>query len=152
MNAPRGAPLAWIAAFKFAKAAVLAAFAFAVHALSRHEAHDAFVAWLGHRAMSPHAHLLERFAQWLDGTSPARIELAAGAALVYAVLYAVEGWGLARRRPWAIWMTVIATSLLVPLEAWAIAVHPTAVAAAALVANLAIVAYLAFALRRHLYG
>ena len=151
MNASGSTPLAWIAAFKFLKAAVLAAFAFAVHALSRHAVHDAFVGWLGRSAMSPHAHLLERLAQWLDGTSPARIELAAGAALVYAVLYAVEGWGLARRRPWAIWMTVVVTSLLVPFEIWALVIHPAPVAAGALVANLAVVAYLVVTLRRHRY-
>jgi uncharacterized membrane protein (DUF2068 family) len=144
----RGAALAWIAGFKFVKAAALVAFAIALHTLTRAEAHAQFVWWLGHNALSPHVHLLERLAQWLDGASPDRIELATGAALVYAVLYAVEGWGLARQRPWAIWMTVIATSLLVPFEIWALVAHPTAVSAGALVLNLAIVAYLATALRR----
>ena len=148
-EASRGTALAWIAGFKFAKAAVLCAFAFVVHGLTHAQAQQHFVYWLGHNAMSPHAHLLQRAAEWLDGTSPRRIELAAGAALVYALLYAVEGWGLWRRKPWAIWMTVVATSLFVPFELWALAAHPTWVSAGALGVNLAIVGYLAVMLRRH---
>src|SRR5436190_22283570 len=41
--------------------------------------------------------------------------LAAGA-LGYGVLELVEGVGLFLRRRWAEWLTVVATSLLVPLE------------------------------------
>lgn len=148
----RGTPLAWIAGFKLVKASVLVAFAFAAHTLTHAEAQQHFVYWLGHNAMSPHAHLLQRLAEWLDGASPHRIDLAAGAALVYATIYAIEGWGLWRRRPWAIWMTLVATSLFVPFEAWALASHPTPVSAGALAVNLAILAYLAVALRKHRYS
>ncbi|HVJ61123.1 MAG TPA: DUF2127 domain-containing protein [Tahibacter sp.] len=140
--------LAWIAIFKFVKSAVLIAFAFVVHGLTHAQAQQHFVYWLGHNAMSPHTQLLQHAAQWLDGTPPSRIDLAVGAALVYATLYAVEGWGLWRRKSWAIWMTLVATSLFVPLEIWALATHPTWLRAGALVINLAIVGYLAIMLRR----
>jgi uncharacterized membrane protein (DUF2068 family) len=140
------------AVFKLVKAFELEAFAVGVHGLSHAEAQQRLVWWLGHNAMSPHAHLLQHLAEWLAGVEPRRIELAAGAAFFYALLYAVEGWGLWRGRSWAIWVTVVATGLFVPFEIWAIVLHPTAVSVGALVFNLAILAYLVFALRRHLYG
>lgn len=148
----RGTPLAWIAGFKLVKAFVLVAFAIGVHGLTHGEAQQRLVWWLGHNAMSPHAHLLQQLAEWLDGVEPSRIELAAAAAFFYAVLYAVEGWGLWRGKSWAIWVTVVATSLFVPFEIWAIVLHPTIVSVGALLFNLAILAYLVFALRKHIYG
>jgi uncharacterized membrane protein (DUF2068 family) len=69
-------------------------------------------------------------------------------ALGYGLLESVEGVGLWLDKLWAEYLTVIATSLLVPLELYELARKPTLLKAAGIAVNLAIVAYLARALRR----
>ena len=70
------------------------------------------------------------------------------AALLYGVLEMVEGVGLWLDQLWAEYLTVIATSLLVPLEVYELVRHPSVVKAAGIVVNLAIVAYLGWGLRK----
>ena len=70
------------------------------------------------------------------------------AALLYGVLETVEGIGLWLDQLWAEYLTVIATSLLVPLELYELVRKPSMIKAAGIVVNLAIVAYLGWRLRQ----
>jgi uncharacterized membrane protein (DUF2068 family) len=70
------------------------------------------------------------------------------AALGYGVLELVEGVGLWLRQRWAEWLTVIATSLLIPVELYELARKPSMLKAAGLVVNVVIVAYLVHVIRR----
>jgi uncharacterized membrane protein (DUF2068 family) len=63
-------------------------------------------------------------------------------AIGYGVLELVEGGGLFYRKRWAEWLTVIATSLLVPLEAYELVRRPSWLKAAGIAVNVAIVVYL----------
>jgi uncharacterized membrane protein (DUF2068 family) len=63
-------------------------------------------------------------------------------ALAYAVLMATEGVGLYLRKSWARWVTIIATSSLVPFELYEIAREATPPRIVVLLANVAIVIYL----------
>jgi uncharacterized membrane protein (DUF2068 family) len=76
------------------------------------------------------------------------ITLFGAGALAYGVLEVVEGVGLWLRQRWAEWLTVIATSLLVPLELYELARNPSALKGVGLAVNLLIVAYLIRVLRR----
>lgn len=62
---------------------------------------------------------------------------------VLGSLNLMEGYGLYRRRRWAEWLTVIATSLFIPLELYEVAQKQTTIRIGALVINVAIVYYLA---------
>jgi uncharacterized membrane protein (DUF2068 family) len=64
------------------------------------------------------------------------------AALGYGTLELVEGYGLWRRYRWAEWLTVVATSLLIPFELYELVHRPTALKAAGLLVNVLIVIYL----------
>lgn len=68
-------------------------------------------------------------------------------ALAYGVLEGVEAYGLARRRRWGEWLTVIATSLLLIPEIWELTKSTTLLKLGALIVNLAIVAYLLWRIR-----
>ena len=72
------------------------------------------------------------------------------AALGYGLLESVEGVGLWLERLWAEYLTVIATSLLIPFELYELARKPSLLKGAGIVVNIAIVVYLARALRRRL--
>jgi Predicted membrane protein (DUF2127) len=70
------------------------------------------------------------------------VRIAALFALGYGVLELVEGTGLWLDQLWAEYLTVIATSLLIPLELYELVRNPRVLKAGGLVVNLAIVAYL----------
>lgn len=69
--------------------------------------------------------------------------LAVGA-IVYAALEGTEGVGLAMRRRWAEYLTVIATGILIPYEAYEVIRHPSLFKVGALLLNVAVVGYLAY--------
>jgi uncharacterized membrane protein (DUF2068 family) len=66
------------------------------------------------------------------------------AAIAYALLEGTEGVGLAMRRRWAEYLTVIATGLLIPYELYEVIRHATLFKVGALLLNLAVVGYLAY--------
>ena len=70
--------------------------------------------------------------------------LLAGGAIVYALLEGTEGVGLAMRRRWAEYLTVIATGLLIPFEAYEVIHQATLFKVGALLLNVAVVGYLAY--------
>ena len=69
-------------------------------------------------------------------------------ALCYGVLELVEGVGLWLRQRWAEWLTVVATSLLIPLELYELARKPSVLKAGGLLVNVLIVWYLLRVVRR----
>ena len=72
------------------------------------------------------------------------ITLLAIGAIVYALLEGTEGVGLAMRRRWAEYLTVIATGILIPYELYEVIHHVTLFKVGALLLNLAVVGYLAY--------
>jgi uncharacterized membrane protein (DUF2068 family) len=72
------------------------------------------------------------------------ITLIAFSAILYAALEATEGVGLAARRRWAEYLTVIATGILIPFEVYEVLLRPTLFKVGALLLNLAVVGYLAY--------
>ena len=72
------------------------------------------------------------------------VSVVAIAAIAYALLEGTEGVGLAMRRRWAEYLTVIATGILIPYEAYEVIHHATLFKVGALLLNLAVVGYLAY--------
>ena len=65
-------------------------------------------------------------------------------AIAYAFLEGTEGVGLAMRRRWAEYLTVIATGILIPYEAYEVVYRPTLFKVGALLLNVAVVGYLTY--------
>ncbi len=72
------------------------------------------------------------------------ITILAVSGLAYAALEATEGLGLAMRRRWAEYLTVIATGILIPYEAYEVVIHATLFKVGALALNVAVVGYLSY--------
>ncbi len=70
------------------------------------------------------------------------------AALLYAVLEGAEAYGLWTRKRWGEWLTVVATSLFFIPEIWELAKSASLLKVGAILANVVIVAYLIWRLRR----
>ncbi len=69
-------------------------------------------------------------------------------AIAYAALEGTEAYGLWRRRRWGEWLTVVATSLLLIPEIWELTKSVSPLKVGGLLANLLIVGYLLWRLRR----
>ena len=76
------------------------------------------------------------------------MKLFGAGALGYGVLELVEGVGLFYRRRWAEWLTVVATSLLIPLELYEVVRSPSLLKAGGIAVNVVIVIYLYRIVRR----
>jgi uncharacterized membrane protein (DUF2068 family) len=87
-------------------------------------------------------HLLLRLLIFIGNFS--HVDVLAIGAIGYALLEGTEGVGLAMRRRWAEYLTVIATGVLIPYEAYEVVHHLTLFKVGALLLNLAVVGYLAY--------
>ena len=72
----------------------------------------------------------------------AKVYILAGATFLYGVLESVEATGLAFRKLWAEYLTIAVTASLIPFEVFELAKELTAVKAATLAMNAAILVYL----------
>jgi uncharacterized membrane protein (DUF2068 family) len=100
--------------------------------------------------IDPRQHFFHRIVTRLHHLHAHELRIAAFAALCYGALELVEGVGLWLDQLWAEYLTVIATSLLLPLELYELVSKPSLLKACGIVVNIAIVAYLAWMLRRRL--
>ncbi len=98
--------------------------------------------------LDPRQHFLHRIVTRLHRLRAHELRIIAIGALGYGALELVEGVGLWMDKLWAEYLTLVATSLLIPLELYGLALHPTLWKAGGICVNFLIVLYLALALRR----
>src|SRR5581483_2158809 len=89
-----------------------------------------------------HAALLK-----VDALTPAHFRFAAFTSLGYSALLMTEGVGLWLQKRWAEYVAVISMALLLPFEVYELIDRITPLRAGALIANVAIVAYLVWHLK-----
>ncbi|MCS6291964.1 MAG: DUF2127 domain-containing protein [Nitrospira sp.] len=85
----------------------------------------------------------------VDALQPHSVLVAGLISLGYAGLMVVEGVGLWLEFSWAAYLTVVSTSLLIPVEVYEIVDHVSLVRVGALLLNLGIVGYLISQLKHH---
>ena len=71
-----------------------------------------------------------------------------GLTFAYAALFLTEGIGLSLQKRWAEWLTIVSTGSLIPFEAYELATHSSLAKLVLLAANLAIVVFLIWRIRR----
>lgn len=98
--------------------------------------------------LDPRRHFIRHVVAKLGRLKRHEVQFFGGVAIGYAALEITEGVGLFYRKRWAEWLTVIATSLLVPLESYELVRHPSALKAGGIAVNVLIVAYLVRVVRR----
>lgn len=81
--------------------------------------------------------------EWLTSVKGGTIIGISAGMFLLSLLNFVEAYGLHMRQRWAEWLTVIATSLFIPIELYEVTQEQTTVRIAALFLNIAIVYYLA---------
>src|SRR5262245_61105387 len=98
--------------------------------------------------LDPRRPFLHRIVVYLHDLHASEVRVAAIAALGYGALELVEGTGLWLDQLWAEYLTLIATSLLIPFELYELVHRPNVWKAGGLLVNIAIVAFLAYLLMR----
>lgn len=86
---------------------------------------------------------IQEFVDWLTNIKGGTIIGISAGMFILSSLNLIEAYGLHMRRRWAEWLTVIATSLFIPLELYEVVQKQTLLRIGALVINVAIVYYLA---------
>jgi uncharacterized membrane protein (DUF2068 family) len=144
---PRFNVLRTIAVYKLVKVLLLLALAYGEVRLRDASLAAKLVTWASARPLGLEHDVATRFLQWFSGLSASRVHALRIVTLSYAAVFATEGIGLWMQKQWAEWLTVIITASLIPLEVWELVFRPNIGKAAVLVANTAIVIYLAWHVR-----
>jgi uncharacterized membrane protein (DUF2068 family) len=135
--------LKWIIAFKALKSALLAGLGVTL-LVTRHTDPSELLVRV---AMTLHlpvtSHLVERALAFAAKLTMRRREALAVTAFAYAVLLGTEGVGLHYRKPWARWLTIIATASLIPFEIYECIHEPHVARFVVLLINVLVVIYLA---------
>ncbi len=98
--------------------------------------------------LDPRRAFLHRIVAYLHHLHASELRIVAIVAIGYAALEIVEGVGLWLDQLWAEYLTVIATSLLLPWELYELVHRPSVWKAGGIAVNITIVSYLAYLLSR----
>jgi uncharacterized membrane protein (DUF2068 family) len=143
-----GRGLQLIAAFKLLKGFALLAVGIGAMKLLHKDVAALVEHWIGVFQVDPHNHFIHKLLKKLSILDDRRLKELSVGTFIYAAIFFTEGIGLALRKRWAEYFTIIVTASLLPLEVYVLAKHPSVGEVFALVINLAVVAYLVRELRR----
>ena len=138
-----------IAVFKFIKGAVLLALAFGALTFFLHKDVASEVEhWLDQLRIDPDNQFVGALLSKLQLVHSKELKELSALGAGYAALFLTEGTGLLFRKRWAEWLTIVATSSLMPFEVYELVKEFTAVRLLALLVNAAVVLYLIYLVRQ----
>jgi uncharacterized membrane protein (DUF2068 family) len=144
---PRGLWL--IAAFKFFKGLALLAVGIGTLNLIHKNVAAQIEEWIELLQVDPQNHYIHRILEKLSKLDARRLKELSVGTFFYSALFLTEGIGLGLRKRWAEYLTIVSTSLFIPLEVYELAKRGTPMKGILLLVNAAIVAYLVKELRRN---
>lgn len=137
-----------IAIFKFVKGALLLALAFGALTLLHKDVASEVEHWLDQLRIDPDNEFVGAFLSKLQLVHTKELKEISALGAGYAALFLTEGTGLLFRKRWAEWLTIVATSSLMPLEVYELIKEFTGVRLLALLINAAVVLYLIYLVRQ----
>jgi uncharacterized membrane protein (DUF2068 family) len=144
----QGRGLLVIAVFKILKGLLLMAVGFgALHFLHRDLASEV-ARWVDLLRIDPHSHYLHWILGKVANVDEKKMRELSVGTFFYSALFLCEGTGLALRKRWAEYLTIVSTASLMPIEILEIHKSPSAAKVVLLLINLAVVVYLVIELRR----
>lgn len=143
-----GGGLRLIAAFKLLKAVALIAVGIGALKLLHKDTAAIVEHWVNVFRVDPHNHFIDRLLEQLAIIDDRRLKELSIGTFVYAGIFLIEGVGLALKKRWAEYFTIITTSSLLPIEIYELAKRASTGKVLALLINLAVVVYLVVELRR----
>ena len=136
-----------IAVFKFIKGALLLALAFGALSFLHKDVASEVEHWLDQLRIDPDNRFIGALLSKLQLVHTKELKELSALGAGYAALFLTEGTGLLFRKRWAEWLTIVATSSLMPIEVYELIKKFTAVRLLALLINAAVVLYLIYLVR-----
>ncbi len=136
-----------LAIIKFVKGIILLIVGIKLLTLINKDAADVFEAFITRHGIDSGNRIVNTIAEKLEGVGNTQLVMFSVGSFLYSALQLTEGIGLWLQKRWAEVLTVIATSLLIPLEIYEIFEKFTWVRVGVLVLNLFVVWYLATRLK-----
>jgi uncharacterized membrane protein (DUF2068 family) len=143
-----GRGLRLIAAFKLLKGFALLAVGIGAHKLLHKDVAALIEHWVGVFQVDPHNHFIHKLLEKLSILDDRRLRELSVGTFIYSGIFFTEGVGLALRKRWAEYFTIITTSSLLPIEVYELIRHASIGKGFALLINLVVVAYLVRELRK----
>jgi uncharacterized membrane protein (DUF2068 family) len=137
-----------IAVFKLFKGVAFLAVALGARHLLSQDLSAAVERWVDFLRIDPHNHYIHILLEKIAKIDAKRIRELRIGTFFYAILFLIEGTGLALRQRWAEYVTIISTSSLIPVEVYELLKQYTPLKVGFLLVNVAVVVYLIFELRR----
>jgi uncharacterized membrane protein (DUF2068 family) len=137
-----------IAAFKIFKGLALVAVGIGALRLLHKDVAAETERWIELLRVDPHNHYIHRVLEKLPILDARKLKELSVGTFFYSALYLTEGIGLALRKRWAEYFTIVSTSLFIPLEIYELIKHASIAKGVLLLVNAGIVAYLVVELRR----
>ena len=137
-----------IALFKFVKGAVLLALAFGALSFLHKDVAAHVELWLDQLRIDPDNQFVGALLSKLQLVHTKELKELSALGAGYAALFLTEGTGLLFRKRWAEWLTIVATSSLMPFEVYELIKEFTGIRLLALLVNAAVVVYLIYLVRQ----
>jgi uncharacterized membrane protein (DUF2068 family) len=137
-----------IALFKFVKGSLLLVLAFGALSLLHKNVASEVEHWLDQLRIDPDNQVIGVIIRKLQLVHSKELKEISALGAGYAALFVTEGTGLLFRKRWAEWLTIIATTSLMPLELNQLIKEFTAVRLLVLLMNAAVVLFLIYEVRR----
>ena len=137
-----------IAAFKLLKGLALLALGIGALKLLHKDVAAEIAQWIDVLRVDPHNHYIQLLLDKLGMVDDRKLKALSVGTFFYSALFLTEGIGLALRKRWAEYLTIISTASLLPLEIYEIVKRASAPRIVVLIANIAIVVYLVIEVRR----
>jgi uncharacterized membrane protein (DUF2068 family) len=137
-----------VAVFEAVKGSLALLAAFGLLAIIPAEAREDAIELVGRLHLNPGKSYPSVFVRLMENTANTQLWLIAGLVVVYALVRFAEAYGLWRTRAWAEWLAAVSGGIYIPFELYEISRGASWIKIAALIANIAIVAYMCYVLWR----
>jgi uncharacterized membrane protein (DUF2068 family) len=137
-----------IAAFKLFKGIALLAVGIGALKLLHKDVASEVEQWINYLRVDPHNHYIQKLLMKLGLLDDRKLKELSVGTFLYSALLITEGVGLALKKRWAEYVTIISTSSLLPLEIIEIAHRVDFTRVALFLVNIAVVVYLIIDLRK----
>jgi uncharacterized membrane protein (DUF2068 family) len=149
MTKPHHAGMVLIAGFKVLKGLVLLLVGLGLLKLVHADIATLFSQLLEALHLNADSRILHSVVLTIDALRPESVLVMSLVSVAYAALLMIEGVGLWLEFSWAAYLTVVSTSLFLPVEAYEIVKRVSTLRVIVLLVNMAIVLYLIKQLRHH---
>ena len=138
-----------IAAFKLLKALGLILLGIGALRLLHKDIAGEVEHWINVFRVDPHNHYIDLLLSKLAILDDRHLKEFSVGTFIYAGVFLVEGLGLAFRKRWAEYLTILTTASFLPLEVYELVRRVSVSRSLALAINVAVVVYLVYELRRY---